>query len=744
MRLEPCDDDLLIEEAAIRFLRDHPVLAPEPGDTPMWKQFAEMGWTALPVPEWAGGLGGKASTVAILVEALGRGRDVSAYLATAVHAAGLLSRFSDDRAGQLLSEIASGDLFAVVLPPGCVETTGATLNGNAELVLGGDQANIFLVPGATGLIVVPADAPGLNVASVAAVDGRGYADVALSNVAADDVLVNQDISADLAWADDWLTTMLCADALGAIRALIDRTVSYTGTRVQFGRTLQSFQVIEHGIADMTIGVEQAQAALQLALAMMSERTCHRVRAVSAAKVTIGAIGRAVANASIQFHGAMGVTEELDVGAFAKRLLAFDVLGGTAGHHLARYAVRAKSGQATHLLDCAASAVDDSPNIALSNDHKSFRSEITAYLDEAMPSEIARAQQFTTTVYAEPDIAQPWQHILYKKGFSAPHWPKEFGGTGWDPVQRYIWAHETARRFAPFSSPLGLPLVGPVLMHYGTVEQQKRYLPPIVAGEELWCQGFSEPSAGSDLAGLSTRATRDGDEYVVNGTKMWTTHGHFAQFMAALVRTDRESKRRDGISFLIIDMASPGIEIRPIVTIGGDHEINQVFFDDVRVPASNIVGNEGQGWEIAKFLLEYERGGDIMTAGHRVLLEEIRVAALLNNCQSDAFWRAFSEISIEIDVLECLELRVFSGAAKHDAVPSILKLRASEIQQAVTELGIRCLGRNSLRWIAQRPLHEQPGIGNESAFVSRYLNSRANSIFGGAREIQKTIIAKTVM
>jgi len=232
------------------------------------------------------------------------------------------------------------------------------------------------------------------------------------------------------------------------------------------------------------------------------------------------------------------------------------------------------------------------------------------------------------------------------------------------------------------------------------------LRPIVDGSELWCQGFSEPGAGSDLAALATRAVRDGDEYVVTGTKMWTTHGHFARFMVALVRTSAGENRREGISFLIIDMQCPGIEVRPIMTIGGDHEVNQIFLDDVRVPTANLVGLEGQGWEIAKFLLEYERGGDIMSAGHRALLNEIRDAALSRQEQSGAFWRRFARVSIDVDVLEVMEIRSLFGAAQGNAVPSVLKLRASEIQQAVTELGADLLGQeNPLGMMAERPVPE---------------------------------------
>jgi acyl-CoA dehydrogenase len=411
--------------------------------------------------------------------------------------------------------------------------------------------------------------------------------------------------------------------------------------------------------------------------------------------------------------------------------------------LSRYAALAKDEGVAGTYLAQLQEPTEGIHLSLDAQNREFRNEVIGFLKASLPAQLAEAQQLTTTVYAEADIAGEWHQALHHRGWSASNWPREYGGPGWSAEQRYVWAHESIAAGAPIISPIGLPLVGPVLMHFGSPAQKARYLPPIVSGAELWCQGFSEPGAGSDLAALNTRASRHEGDYKVNGTKIWTTHAHFAHFMAALVRTGPSGARREGISFLLIDMRSPGITIRPILTIGGDHELNQIFLDDVSVPATNLVGDEGQGWAIAKFMLEYERGGDIMSAGHRRLMSELREIALRRELQDPhSFWLDFAQVAIDIDALEMLELRTLLGCPDSSpAAASILKLRASEIQQAVTELGIRVLGRDAIRWQSHRPLYRLPGARAEDALVSRYLNSRANTIFGGAREIQKTLIAR---
>jgi acyl-CoA dehydrogenase len=390
------------------------------------------------------------------------------------------------------------------------------------------------------------------------------------------------------------------------------------------------------------------------------------------------------------------------------------------------------------------------DLDLSPGEREFRDRVRGFLARHLPPEIQRAQSLTTTVFSEPDISQAWHRILHRQGWVAPAWPQEYGGTGWSLAERFIWQVESTRAGAPFISPIALTMVGPVLIHFGTQAQKDRFLPRILSGDDYWCQGFSEPGAGSDLAALRTRAVSDGDSYVVNGSKIWTTHAHCANWMIALVRTADTGKRQQGISCLLIDMQTPGISVRPIMTIGGDHEVNQVMFDDVRVPLANRVAGEGEGWDVAKYLLEFERGGVIASAGLRSALSQVLLLDETRTGEPPLRERV-AELGIDIDALEMLELRTnwaLRSGQNPGAAASILKLRASQLQQAVSELAVDVLGLRALRWEPQRPLYAIDGLGADEeaarAVMSRHLNNRANTIFGGSSEIQKGIIARTIL
>jgi acyl-CoA dehydrogenase len=389
----------------------------------------------------------------------------------------------------------------------------------------------------------------------------------------------------------------------------------------------------------------------------------------------------------------------------------------------------------------------------SQEESAFRDEVRGWLNANLP----RALRDKVANYEElgRDDLLGWHRILAKKGWVAPAWPKEWGGTGWNVVQRYIFEEELGFVGSPPLIPFGLAMCGPVLLRFGSEAQKKRFLPRIYNGDDFWCQGYSEPGSGSDLASLKTRAVRDGDDYIINGTKIWTTHAHHANRMFALVRTNDTERQQDGISFILIDMKTPGITTRPILTIGGDHEVNQVFFDDVRVPVANRVGEEGKGWTYGKYLLEFERGSGIASAKLREALKTVSDLA-----ESDATGRAIddpdislrmSEIEVDIDTLEMTELRVLSAlqtGQNPGAVSSLLKLRVSEIRQAVTRLGVEVIGHDGLYVEPMRPfykLNEEPGIPEEMLPVMpEYLNSRAYTIFGGSSEIQREIVAKMVL
>ena len=399
------------------------------------------------------------------------------------------------------------------------------------------------------------------------------------------------------------------------------------------------------------------------------------------------------------------------------------------------------------------------DLDFSPEDKAFREEVRDFLDENLPQHLREGTRATPGVFAEPDIANEWQAILHRKGWLAYNWPADCGGTGWTPIQRYIFEKECALADAPSLPVLSLKLLGPVICHFGTPEQKAQLLPRILDGSDFWCQGFSEPGSGSDLASLKTRAERQGDHYVINGQKIWTTHAHHANRIFCLVKTSQTEKPQRAISFLLVDMDQPGIEVRPIIGLAGDHEVNEVYLDDVKTPAENLVGEEGQGWSIAKFLLENERGGACHAPKLLSDLAKIRKAAKdepdgRGGCMAGdrIFMAHLARIELEAQALEMTELRVLAEMAK--GLPpgpqtSLSKMVASTLRQQVDALAVELYGYASLALETRRPLYgndaPEPLTTKEAQLAApRYLNSRAWTIFGGTNEIQRTIIAKTVL
>ena len=387
----------------------------------------------------------------------------------------------------------------------------------------------------------------------------------------------------------------------------------------------------------------------------------------------------------------------------------------------------------------------------------FRDEVRAFLADKFTPDLRRANALQAGVFAEAELNRRWHKILFEQGWIAPAWPKTYGGAAFTPVQRYIFDAELAAAGTPSIPAMGLQMCGPVLMGHGTAEQKAHFLPKILSGEHYWCQGSSEPGAGSDLASLQCPAFRDGDDYVINGTKIWTTHAHFANWMFLLVRTSTTGKPQAGISFLLVDMASPGITVAPIITMSGEHEVNQVFFDNLRVPLGNRVGAENDGWTVAKYLLEFERGG-AYAARLKGALGQVRRMARAESQNGAAlasdfdFQRKIAELEIEISAVEITERRVISGVSTGQnvgaSISSMLKLKGSEATQRVTELAVEALGAYAIA--DQRASlglgANMPPVGPEYAAtpVARYLNTRAATVFGGSSEVQRNILAKVTL
>jgi alkylation response protein AidB-like acyl-CoA dehydrogenase len=368
------------------------------------------------------------------------------------------------------------------------------------------------------------------------------------------------------------------------------------------------------------------------------------------------------------------------------------------------------------------------DLAFTPEELAFQSEVRAFIAQSLPQEIREKVQRGKSLEKEDHVR--WQRILYERGWIAPSWPVEHGGPGWSPVQRHLFEEELAFGCAPRIVPFGLLMLGPILINFANDALRKRFLPRILRTDDWWCQGYSEPGAGSDLASLQTRARREGDTYVVSGTKTWITYAHWSDWIFALVRTDPNAKKHEGISFLLIDMRSPGVTVRPIETIDGGHEINEVHFENVRVPVENRVGDENAGWRYAVFLLEHERTGTAGVTRCKQQLSMVRELCERERPSDRRLRERIASVEIELEALAFTELRILaaeSAGTRPGPESSILKIKGTEIQQRLTELALDAVG----------PYARAP-------YAASYFNYRKTSIYAGSNEIQKNIIAKRIL
>ncbi len=395
------------------------------------------------------------------------------------------------------------------------------------------------------------------------------------------------------------------------------------------------------------------------------------------------------------------------------------------------------------------------DLRFSPEEVAFRDEVRTFMRAALPDDIRR--KLVDGRRLEKEDIVTWQRILNAKGWAVSHWPLEWGGTGWTPVQQYIFLDEMQQAPAPQPLQFGVNMVGPVIIAFGSDAQRRRFLPRIRNLEDWWCQGFSEPGAGSDLASLKTSARREGEHYVVNGQKTWTTLAQYADWIFCLVRTDPAAKKQEGISFLLIDMKSPGITVRPIVTIDGGREVNEVFFDDVRVPVENRIGAENRGWDYAKFLLGNERTGIARVGVSKERIRRLKALAALERAgdraliDDERFRVKIAAVEVELKALEMTQLRVVAAereieSNKPDPASSILKIKGSELQQAISELLMEVVGPYAMPYQPDVDGRNEPTIGPDYAgpLAPTYFNWRKISIYGGSNEIQKNIISKAIL
>lgn len=710
--------------------------AETPDRLALWPALAEQGILGATLPEEAGGFGGSMRDLAVVMEEVGRKLVVEPVLASALcgsilHSAGEdLSRLISGETVTALAHEEGYDPFALPETKATRDGDGYRLNGRKLVVRHADLAQQFIVTatldGAAGAYLVEGNAAGLVVDSYRMIDSSSAATVELSNVAARRLGGNEQI---LGMVEKGLVA-LAAEAVGIISALNAATFAYLGTRKQFGVPLASFQALQHRAADMYAAAEEARALTERAIEALDAGAPDRSALASAAKALVDDAARKIGHEAVQMHGGMGVSDELDVSHYMRRLAAIRAELGSADLHRARFA------------GLGVKVVQETP----------FRAEVREFVRAHLPEDIARKGALGLEIHKEDYVR--WQKILHEKGWFGAGWPVEHGGAGWNIEQQLIFLQESSLNNAPMIIPYGVNMIGPVLQEFGTEEQRAKYLPGILSSDTWWCQGYSEPNSGSDLASLKTSAVRDGDHYIVNGTKMWTTEAHWADMMHCLVRTDREVKPQRGISMLLIDMTSPGIEVQPIVTIDGQHHTNQLFLDNVRVPVENLVGEEGQGWTIAKFLLSHERVAIADTGPKLRLLQNIK--AMLAEVQpSPSRARLADKLAgaeIELLTLCALEQSYVSrwaeGASREGPEASVLKIRSTEILQRLSEIALEIEGplggAHDPSDLHLKP-HGQFTPAQRASFMAhQYLYGRCWTIFGGTNEIQRNLIARSLV
>ena len=389
---------------------------------------------------------------------------------------------------------------------------------------------------------------------------------------------------------------------------------------------------------------------------------------------------------------------------------------------------------------------------LTEAEQQFQQEVRQFMHDKMPEYIKAAHKNNSGLFLEKKEGLEWQEVLARRGWAAPHWPKEKGGVDWTPIEHYLFSKEYYLAGAPMLIPQGLSMVAPIILEFGTEQQIEYFLPKILSGDHYWCQGYSEPGAGSDLANVKMKAVPDGDHYILNGSKIWTTHAQYADYIFCLVRTENSKKPQHGITFLLVDMTLPGISVEPIVTMTGEQEVNQVFFDSVRVPQKSRIGEENKGWTYAKHLLALERAGGFNC--DRIRYDFLCLNEVIEKHReetsgfdsSGAIERKAARIAIDLTALEITELRVLSSSEQGvnaGAQSSVLKLATSRLEQAINALALDVIAYDAFPIVSA-----SDGSGYREDYISslmpRYLNNRAQSIFGGSDEVQLNIIAKAIL
>ncbi|MCW2241806.1 acyl-CoA dehydrogenase [Azospirillum canadense] len=741
--------------ARIRALRDA-----APGfERAVWQQVCDAGWPAVLVPEDRGGLGlGLQHAVGVLEE-VGRALLPEPVIGAGVLPVLILADLPPSPAGdELLAAVLAGDTLAGAAwqeRDGMGESSGlqtvarrdgdhVVLQGRKSWVVPGPAADGWLVTAAmdgedTALLWVPADTAGVLCDAQPRIDGSPMGVVTFENAVVEATSLLAAGPTALRALERGVETarlLQAAELLGVARESFDTTLEYLKTRVQFGKPIGANQALQHRMVDAYLQLELAEAGLRQAIA---DADAPRLlpAAASRAKARCAEAALQITRLAVQFHGAMGYTDECAVGLYLKRAMHLASWLGNAPAHRDRY-LRLQQDQ----LPAATDQPADIPAAGRETDWATmdegrFRAMVRGFFRTHYPRELRNPPQRLHW----PEI-RDWYMTLSRQGWLAPSWPREHGGMALPPDKLLAFIEEQEDWGVARMPDQGLINLGPLLITHGTEQQKRQWLPPILSGEHIWCQGYSEPNAGSDLAALRTEAVADGDDFIVNGQKIWTTLAQDATHIFMLVRTGKFAKRQEGISFLLADLSSPGVTVRPIRNIAGEEEFCEVYFDDVRVPQANLVGALHQGWHVAKSLLGHERIFIGSPKTSQYAMGQLRALAEANGVFDDPVFAArFAQLQLDLADLRALYGRFADIVKRGEELPpsvSLLKIWASE---TYTRIGV------ALMEVAG----DHGGAGATVSFGTRSLNPLAplmnalvTTIYGGTNEIQRNILSRQVL
>jgi len=768
------DIQRLLRDAAAAFSRPDGVKRArslrfvKPGlDREAWSRMAENGWLGTLLPEADGGQGLGLSEMRVLAEELARSVNPEPLTAVAVFTALAIAGCP---AGALRSKLLEGIVsgrqvvataFQDAVGSLDVERPGVRLSGGR---LEGEARHVFPVLGADGFVVaatgegglalcyVEANAAGLSVAEELRADGSHSGRLSFSSVpvAKEQVLATgAEAVESLKTAIDTATVVTSAELFGLMERALEITIDYLKTRVQFGRPIGSFQALQHRAVDLYIQKELARGALEDAVKALDSRPDSQTRRLAAgrAKSRCGDAALLIGRETIKLHGAIGYTDEHDIGLYLRRALTLAPwLGNPAEQRRAIAPIIEAEAEKVEEMDRASGEAAFDPVFLqldkadidwnkFSDDE--FRRGVRAFLEKNYPHELRHLGRRT-----HPSEMKSWLKTICRKGWMAPAWPREHGGMGLSAAKQVIFIEERERIGIARTAEQGVNMLGPVLMRYGTEEQKREYLPKIVNGEHYWCQGYSEPNAGSDLASLQTEAVLDGDHYVINGSKIWTSGGHQADHMFLLTRTDKTAKKQEGISFFLLDLKTPGVTIRPIRNLAGHEEFCQIFFDNVRVPKENLVGKLNQGWTVAKALLGFERLGTGSPRRVQVPLRHLATVAKAIGVWATAEFRA-RYVPLHLDVLDLGSAygrfsQIVSTGEQPGPEISMLKIWAGETTQRLSEFLIETAGS------AGNIRQKQEFAGATVDLLVPYYTVFGATIAAGSNDIQRNIIAARVL